>query len=103
VRRVFQALRIEVNDEFAALETFLRALPGCLRPCGRVAVLSFHSGEDRRVKHAFAAGVRAGDYAKAARDVIRGGPDERRDNPRSRPAKLRWARRAASSGDSLIE
>ncbi len=94
VRRVFQALRIEVNDEFGALETFLRALPTCLRPGGRAAVLSFHSGEDRRVKHAFTLGARDGTYAEIARDVIRASTAERHDNPRSRPAKLRWAKRA---------
>jgi 16S rRNA (cytosine1402-N4)-methyltransferase len=94
VRRVFQALRIEVNDEFSALDALLRDLPSCLRPGGRVAVLTFHSGEDRRVKHAFADGKRDGAYADAARDVIRASSVERHDNPRSRSAKLRWARRA---------
>lgn len=94
VRRVFQAIRIAVNDEFAALETFLRALPGCLRAGGRVAVLTFHSGEDRRVKKAFQAGLQSGVYAEIAREVIRASPEERRANPRSTPAKLRWARRA---------
>lgn len=94
VRRVFQALRIEVNDELGALDALLRQLPDCLRPGGRVAILSFHSGEDRRVKKAFQAGVREGLYAEAARDVVRAGPEERRDNPRAKPAKLRWARRA---------
>src|SRR6266436_768433 len=53
IRRVFQALRIAVNDEFSALETFLRNLPACLNPAGRVTILTFHSGEDRRVKKAF--------------------------------------------------
>ncbi len=94
VRRVFQAVRIAVNEEFSALDTFLRALPGCLAPGGRVAVLSFHSGEDRRVKLAFREGQRAGTYAEAAPDVIRPGAHERRDNLRAGSAKLRWARRA---------
>jgi len=94
VRRVFQALRIAVNDEFGALETLLRHLPACLRPGGRVAVLTFHSGEDRRVKHAFAQAVRSGLFSQASREVIRPGPGERRANPRSLSAKLRWARRA---------
>jgi 16S rRNA (cytosine1402-N4)-methyltransferase len=94
VRRVFQALRIEVNDEFGALDALLRDLPGCLRPRGRVAVLTFHSGEDRRVKHAFAHGTHTGSYADVAREVIRASAQERHDNPRSRSAKLRWARRA---------
>ena len=94
VRRVFQALRIAVNDEFSALETFLRHLPACLNPGGRVAILTFHSGEDRRVKKAFSSGLRDGRYAEIAHEVIRPGADERHSNPRSVPAKLRWARRA---------
>jgi 16S rRNA (cytosine1402-N4)-methyltransferase len=93
VRRVFQALRIEVNDELGALDALLRDLPHCLRPGGRVAVLTFHSGEDRRVKHAFARGSRDGTYADVAREVTRASASEQHDNPRSRPAKLRWARR----------
>ena len=92
VRRVFQALRIAVNDEFSALETFVRHLPGCLNPGGRVAVLTFHSGEDRRVKKSFEAGLRDGVYAEIS-EVLRAGVEERRANPRSAPAKLRWARR----------
>jgi 16S rRNA (cytosine1402-N4)-methyltransferase len=95
IRRVFQALRIAVNGEFSALETFLRYLPGCLNPGGRAAVLSFHSGEDRRVKHHFADGFRDGVYARISREVTRPSPEERRANPRSTPAKLRWAVRAA--------
>jgi 16S rRNA (cytosine1402-N4)-methyltransferase len=94
VRRVFQALRIAVNDEFSALEGLLRQLPDCLNPGGRVAILTFHSGEDRRVKKAFAAGLRSGVYADIAREVVRPTPDERYSNPRSTPAKLRWARRS---------
>jgi 16S rRNA (cytosine1402-N4)-methyltransferase len=96
VRRVFQALRIAVNDEFSALETLLRNLPTCLKPGGRVAILTFHSGEDRRVKKAFDAGFRAGIYSEITREVIRPTPSERNSNPRSAPAKLRWARRNAS-------
>jgi 16S rRNA (cytosine1402-N4)-methyltransferase len=92
IRRVFQALRIAVNDEFSALETFLRHLPACLNPGARAAVLTFHSGEDRRVKKSFEAGLRDGVYAEIS-EVLRAGVEERRANPRSAPAKLRWARR----------
>jgi 16S rRNA (cytosine1402-N4)-methyltransferase len=91
VRRVFQALRIEVNDEFSALETFLRQLPDCLQPGGRVAILTFHSGEDRRVKKSFQEGANRGVYARIAGEVVRPGPEEIRANPRSSSAKLRWA------------
>ena len=93
LRRVFQALRIAVNDEFSALDTFLRYLPACLNPGGRVAILTFHSGEDRRVKKSFEAGLRDGFYADIAREVIRPTPGECHANPRSAPAKLRWAHR----------
>ena len=92
--RVFQALRIEVNGELSSLEAFLRVLPSCLHPGGRVAILTFHSGEDRRVKHAFQEGWREGVYCEAARDVIRPAPAEMRANPRASSAKLRWAVRA---------
>ena len=94
VRRVFQALRIAVNEEFTALDTFLRVLPDCLKPGGRVAILTFHSGEDRRVKKAFEAGLESGVYCGISEEVTRASPEERRDNPRSTSAKLRWAVRA---------
>ncbi len=93
VRRVFQALRIAVNDEFSALEMLLRHLPDCLNPGGRVAILTFHSGEDRRVKKTFQAGARDGLYTSVAEEVIRASPEERRANPRSTSAKLRSATR----------
>jgi 16S rRNA (cytosine1402-N4)-methyltransferase len=92
VRRVFQTLRIAVNDEFSALETFLRNLPLCLKPGGRAAILTFHSGEDRRVKKAFEAGFRDGLYADIAHEVRRPTAAEQRANLRSAPAKLRWAK-----------
>ena len=92
MRRVFQALRIEVNDEFGALDALLRQLPFCLRPGGRAAVITFHSGEDRRVKRAFAEGEQDGHYAAVAHEVVRPSAGERRANPRSSAAKLRWAR-----------
>ena len=91
VRRVFQAVRIAVNEEFTALDAFLRALPGCLKPGGRVAILTFHSGEDRRVKKALQAALRDGLFSEISDGVITAGPEERHDNPRSAPAKLRWA------------
>jgi 16S rRNA (cytosine1402-N4)-methyltransferase len=92
IRRVFQALRIAVNDEFSALETLLRHLPACLKPGGRAAVLTFHSGEDRRVKTSFEAARRDGIYAEISEEVVRAAAVERRSNPRSMAAKLRWAR-----------
>jgi 16S rRNA (cytosine1402-N4)-methyltransferase len=94
IRRVFQAIRIEVNDEFSALDAFLRQLPHCLATSGRVAILTFHSGEDRRVKKSFQSGLRDGHYRLISDGVIVAGPAERRLNPRSIPAKLRWAQRA---------
>jgi 16S rRNA (cytosine1402-N4)-methyltransferase len=94
VRRTLQAIRIAVNDEFSALDWLLRTLPECLAPGGRVAVLTFHSGEDRRVKKAFQAGYRGGVYADVADTVIRASMEETRANRRASSAKLRWAVRA---------
>jgi 16S rRNA (cytosine1402-N4)-methyltransferase len=90
-QRVFQALRIAVNDELGSLTALLRNLPSCLKPGGRVAILSFHSGEDRRVKSAFRNGLRDGTYSSIATEVIRASSLERRENPRSSAAKLRYA------------
>lgn len=94
LRRCFQAIRIEVNGEFSSLEAFLENLPACLKPGGRVAILSFHSGEDRRVETAFSAGLGLGLYSSVCGEAIRPGREERYGNPRSTAAKLRWAIRA---------
>jgi 16S rRNA (cytosine1402-N4)-methyltransferase len=94
VRRTFQAIRIAVNGELAALDALLRSLPQSLAPGGRVAILTFHSGEDRRVKKAFQAGDRAGVYAAVADQVIRSAKEETFANRRASAAKLRWAVRA---------
>ena len=91
IRRTFQALRIAVNDEFSALDTLLRNLPSCLEPGGRFVVLTFHSGEDRRVKKAFESGRDEGVYVAIAEDVVRPSAAEVRANPRASAAKLRWA------------
>jgi 16S rRNA (cytosine1402-N4)-methyltransferase len=96
VRRAFQALRIAVNDEFGALEAFLQSLPLCLKAGGRVAILTFHSGEDRRVKKSFQSGKRLGTYSQISDDVVRATSEEVQANPRSRSAKLRWARRSVT-------
>jgi 16S rRNA (cytosine1402-N4)-methyltransferase len=100
VRRTFQALRIAVNDELGVLDSLLRTLPHCLAPGGRVAILTFHSGEDRRVKKAFQAGHRDGVYSAVATEVIRSTVEELHANRRAQAAKLRWAVRAAASPDS---
>jgi 16S rRNA (cytosine1402-N4)-methyltransferase len=94
LQRTFQALRIEVNNEFGVLDQLLEQLPKCLKPGGRVAILSFHSGEDRRVKKSFQTGERNGTYSSVAPDPIRASMEERRANSRSTSAKLRWAIRA---------
>ena len=93
IRRVFQALRIAVNDEFGALDALLKQIPQCLRSGGRVAILTFHSGEDRRVKRAFKTGLAEGIYASIADDVVRPSAEEQHANPRSSAAKLRYATR----------
>ena len=93
-QRTFQALRIDINSEFEVLYTFLEKLPSVLKSGGRVAVLTFHSGEDRLVKKAFKQHLREGIYRDIARDVIRPSAEECYQNPRARSTKLRWAIRA---------
>ena len=90
-QRTFQALRIDVNSEFEVLEAFLDKLPDALAPSGRVAVLTFHSGEDRMVKKAFKQWKKQGVFCEISDEVIRPSAKECRQNPRARSTKLRWA------------
>ena len=92
--RTFQALRILVNRELANLNRLMAVLPGCLNPRGAAAIISFHSGEDRRVKRSFREGHAAGLYERISPDPVCAGQEEQRANSRSRSAKLRWARRS---------
>ena len=93
-QRTFQALRIDVNSEFEVLYSFLEKLPNVLNSGGRVAVLTFHSGEDRLVKKAFKQYLREGVYSEIAEDVIRPSAEECFRNPRAKSTKMRWAIRA---------
>lgn len=93
-QRCFQALRIDVNDEFEVLYEFLEKLPSVLAKGGRVAILSFHSGEDRLVKKSFQHYFREGIYSEVAPGPIRPSIEECNTNPRARSAKLRWAIKA---------
>ena len=92
--RVFQALRIDVNSEFEVLDAFLQKLPSVMTPGGRIAILTFHSGEDRMVKKSFKEFERMGLYSDIARDVIRPSAQECARNSRARSTKMRWAIRA---------
>ena len=92
--RVFQALRIDVNSEFEVLYSFLEKLPGILNPGARVAILTFHSGEDRLVKKSFKQFAKEGIYSSISEDVTRPSPEECRINPRSKSTKMRWAIKA---------
>ena len=92
--RVFQALRIDVNSEFEVLYAFLEKLPEVLAPNGRVAILTFHSGEDRLVKRSFKELEKAGIYSEANKDVIRPSQEECVRNPRAKCTKMRWAVRS---------
>lgn len=93
-QRTFQALRIDVNSEFEVLYAFLEKLPDVLAPGGRVAILTFHSGEDRLVKQAFKDGYKAGLYSEICKDVIRPSAQECARNSRAKCTKMRWAVRA---------
>jgi len=90
-QRSFQALRIDINNEYEVLDTFLEKLPHVLAPGGRVALLSFHSGEDRRVKKSFKHLLNEGVYREIAPAPIRPSSEECYINGRARSAKLRWA------------
>ena len=93
-QRTFQALRIDVNNEFEVLYQFLDKLPGILKPGGRAAILTFHSGEDRLVKQSFRELQREGVYSEVAKDVIRPSAEECRANSRATSTKMRWAVKA---------
>lgn len=93
-QRVFQALRVDVNREFEVLYEFMEKLPDALKPGGRVAILTFHSGEDKLVKKALKAGYKAGIYSDYAKDVIRPSAQECAQNGRARSTKMRWAIKA---------
>lgn len=93
-QRVFQALRIDVNHEFEVLYEFMEKLPDALRPGGRVAILTFHSGEDKLVKRALKEGFRDGIYSDYAKDVVRPSAQECAQNARAHSTKMRWAVRA---------
>jgi 16S rRNA (cytosine1402-N4)-methyltransferase len=93
-QRCFQALRIEVNKEFEVLDKFLSKLPDILAPGARVAILSFHSGEDRRVKKSFQTFFREGLYSEIAEEPIRPSIEEINSNPRAKSTKFRWAIKA---------
>lgn len=89
--RIFQALRIEVNQEFEVLYDFVEKLPYVLKPSGKVAILTFHSGEDRIVKKSFKEMKRLGIYEDVSRNVIRPSMEECRNNSRAKSTKMRWA------------
>lgn len=92
--RTFQALRIDVNNEFEVLDIFLEKLPMVLKPGGRVAILTFHSGEDRLVKKSFKRHKNLGDYSEVATEVVRPSREECLKNSRAHSTKMRWAIRA---------
>lgn len=93
-QRTFQALRIDVNNEFEVLYDFMEKLKGALKPGGRAAILTFHSGEDKLVKKAFKEGLREGIYSEVSKEVIRPSFEECNRNPRAKSTKMRWAIKA---------
>lgn len=93
-QRTFQALRIDVNSEFEVLEEFLQKLPSVMESGGRIAILTFHSGEDRLVKQYFKLHQKEGLYSEVSKDVIRPSAEECARNGRARSTKLRWAIKA---------
>ena len=90
-QRTFQALRIDVNSEYEVLYTFLEKLPEVLAPNGRVAILTFHSGEDRLVKKSFKQFKKEGLYSEISEEVIRPSAEECARNGRAKSTKMRWA------------
>jgi 16S rRNA (cytosine1402-N4)-methyltransferase len=94
LQRTFMALRIAVNDEFGVLDRFLEVLPWCLKPGARLAILAFHSGEDKRLQASLQKYSDAGIYSSIAPSPLRPTPEEQRSNPRSSCARLRWAIRS---------
>lgn len=101
LQRCFQAFRIAVNDEFGALDQFLKNLPWCIKPQGRIAVLTFHSGEDRRVLTSFENGLKNGIYKSISHTPIRPSGEEQYLNPRSTSARLRFAIASENVGDIM--
>lgn len=93
-QRTFQALRIDVNSEFEVLYALMEKLPSALKSGGKVAILTFHSGEDRIVKKAFKEWKKAGVYSEIANDVIRPSAKECVRNSRAKSTKMRWAIKA---------
>lgn len=93
-QRTFQALRIDINNEFEVLYQLMDKLPGVLAPGGKVAILTFHSGEDRLVKKTFKQFYQMGEYKEISKDVIRPSAEECARNGRARSTKMRWAVKA---------
>lgn len=101
--RVFQALRIAVNDELGSLEMFLDKIFDYLKPGGRVVVIAFHSGEDRIIKIRFHEAARKGRVRLPFAKPLTPTPEEVRTNPRSRSARMRVAERLQAAGSCFAE